>query len=71
MGERTKLGIRTIIGWDDMKHDYCKGTPEEMEKWIVDRVKVEFRNGYREALGLPINEKEPLVKSKISGSELG
>jgi hypothetical protein len=41
-----------------MKHDYCEGTPEEMEKWIVNHIKREFRNGYREACNLPRKEED-------------
>lgn len=40
------------------EHDYCEGTPEEMEKWIIEHIKPEFRNGYREVVGLSIKEKE-------------
>lgn len=41
-----------------MKHDYCEGTDEEKEKWIVTRIRPEYRNGYCEVVGLPIKEKE-------------
>lgn len=41
-----------------MEHDYCEGTPEYMEKWIIAHIRPEFRNGYREVVGLPIKKKE-------------
>ena len=47
-----------------MKHDYCEGTAEEKEEWIIKHIKVEFRNGYREVVGLPIDKKDPMPKGK-------
>lgn len=41
-----------------MKHDYCEGTDEEKEKWIVKCIKAELRNGYREVVGIPLKEKK-------------
>lgn len=46
-----------------MAHNYCVGTDEEKEAWIVSHIRVEFRNGYREVMGLPVNEKDPISKS--------
>ena len=51
-----------------MEHDYCKGMPEEMEEQIVRRIKIEYRNGYCEVVGLPLNESESMPKEdRISG----
>lgn len=44
------------------KNIYWEYAPEEIEKWIVERIKAEYRNGYRELVGLPVNEKDPPVK---------